>query len=348
MVRLNTYPKAILNEMIQTRSGEKKLGKEIFTVEKTENWIAELGKHPSRYAVFGIPEDIGVRANFGRGGTQSAWDNFLRNFINIQSNSFCKGEWITVLGALDLEDEIGAVENFSPSVQKERQIMFEMVERIDHKVQFIVETIVAQGRTPIIIGGGHNNAYGNIKGTAAAKDESINVVNLDAHTDLRPLTGRHSGNGFSAALQENFLDRYFIFGLHENYLSDDILKEINSNENIQYNTYEEIAIRGEKSFQEELVRAKAHISGKPFGIEIDLDSVPLIGSSAITSSGFSAESVRKAIHFFGKEKNAAYLHLCEGAPELSSLINPNLVGKLLSYMVTDFIKANAANNVCGK
>ena len=87
----------------------------------------------------------------------------------------------------------------------------------------LIFKIVSAGKTPIVIGGGHNNAYGNIKGTSLALNKPINVINFDAHTDFRALEGRHSGNGFSYAFQEGFLNNYFIFGIHENYSSKAVL-----------------------------------------------------------------------------------------------------------------------------
>ncbi len=91
------------------------------------------------------------------------------------------------------------------------------VETIDQSVNQLVYSIVKAGKIPIVVGGGHNNAYGIIKGCALALKTKINTINFDAHTDLRALEGRHSGNGFSYAIDEGFLNRYFIFGLHENH-----------------------------------------------------------------------------------------------------------------------------------
>lgn len=34
---------------------------------------------------------------------------------------------------------------------------------------------------------------------------------------MRPMNGRHSGNGFLFAFEENYLDKYVVFGLHESY-----------------------------------------------------------------------------------------------------------------------------------
>ena len=88
--------------------------------------------------------------------------------------------------------------NLDFNATNDRKRLSELVNQIDKEVVHTITSIVKTGKIPIIIGGGHNNAYGNIKGTALAKGKPINAVNLDAHSDFRILEGRHSGNGFSA------------------------------------------------------------------------------------------------------------------------------------------------------
>jgi formiminoglutamase len=110
---------------------------------------------------------------------------------------------------------------------------------------------------------------------------------------------------------------------------------------VRFNTYDEIAIRGSKKFESELQHAERFITGTSFGIELDLDALPNIASSAMTLSGFSVEQARQYIHRFGKHQHASYLHICEGAPVLGDEKNQQLVGKLIGYLVTDFMKANS-------
>jgi formiminoglutamase len=165
-------------------------------------------------------------------------------------------------------------------------------------------------------------------------------VNFDAHSDFRILEGRHSGNGFSYAYEEGFLKKYFIFGLHENYTSKNVLDILKKMEDrVNFNTYDEIKVRQQKNFQQELNTAYDFIKNDAYGIEIDLDALPNIASSAMTMSGFSIEELRQFVYFFGKNKNAAYIHICEGAPDLGEEKNNHLIGKLIGYLVTDFIKA---------
>ncbi len=112
---------------------------------------------------------------------------------------------------------------------------------IDAEVEELIKIITAAGKTPIVIGGGHNNSYPLIKGTAKGlqkagmmNNSQINVINLDAHADYRIMEGRHSGNGFRYAREEGYLNKYAIIGLHENYNSQSMMDDLYSNINIQY------------------------------------------------------------------------------------------------------------------
>ena len=330
-----------LAKITNHRSGEIKFGEKMLTVPKQTDAISFLKKCDAKYVLFGIPEDIGVRANFGRPGTASAWDSAIKSIANIQHNRFCKGSQLLVLGQLDVCEEMKEVKNLDFNDVNDRKKLSQLVEIIDREVSHIIFNIIKSGKTPIIIGGGHNNAYGNIKGTALAKGKPINAINFDAHSDFRILEGRHSGNGFSYVYEEGFLKKYFIFGLHENHTSKSVLDIIKKTEDrVRYNTYDSIKIRKEKDFNNELVQAMEFIQNDDFGIEIDLDAIPGIASSAMTLSGFSIEELRQFISFFGKNKKSAYLHICEGAPDLGEEKNSHLIGKLIGYLVTDFIKSN--------
>ena len=340
MEKLIPFSLADLAKVTNHRSGEVKFGEKMLTVPKGENCHDYLKNCEAKSALFGIPEDVGVRANYGRLGAASAWESAISSIANIQHNRFCKGSQILVLGKLDVSQEMEEAKDLDFHNTADRKKLSSLVEKIDKDVVHIVSTIIKSGKTPIIIGGGHNNAYGNIKGTALGIGKPINAVNFDAHSDFRILEGRHSGNGFSYAYEEGFLKKYFIFGLHENYTSKNVLDNLKKLEDrVCYNTYDEIKVRNQKNFLQELNTAFDFIKSDAFGIEIDLDALPNIASSAMTMSGFSVEELRQFVYFFGNHRNAAYLHICEGAPELGEEKNNHLIGKLIGYLVTDFIKS---------
>ena len=329
---LKIYSEKELASFIKKRAGETKFGEKVCFVETLE----DLKKHPAKYVLVGIPEDIGVRANYGNPGTSIALEAALGNLLNIQHNHLTNAENVIVLGEIDCETQMQQAATISKDENHYLEELGELVTQIDHKVSEVVKKIVEAGKFPIIIGGGHNNSYGNLKGTSEALQKPINCINFDAHTDFRALEHRHSGNGFSYAFEEGFLDKYFIFGLHRNYTSEAVFNSIEKNsERVKFNLFEDISVEQIQSFSEALKEAENFCCNENFEIELDMDAIEMMGSSAISPSGFTLSEARKFVSYFSKHQNARYLHICEGSP--SGGVFPNEVGKAIAYLVSDTI-----------
>ncbi|REE25743.1 formiminoglutamase [Winogradskyella pacifica] len=324
-------------QLLKKRKGETKFGEHIQLIPNLTKIYDNIVNLDVDYVIFGITEAIGIIANYGKPSPYHAWDTTLKVLLNIQSNDFTNAKRVLILGHLDYTEEQKLVYDLDVSKKKQLSKVRNLVETIDKDVAYVVSSIIKAGKTPIIIGGGHNNAYGNIKGCALANNGKINVVNFDAHSDFRAEEGRHSGNGFSYAFAEGFLKNYFIFGLHENYTSDTLLKTMRKVKFIEYNTYEALEVRNELDFISEMDTALDHVSNTTFGIEIDCDAIENIPSSAMTPSGFSIQQARQFVNHLGKHKNAAYLHICEAAPTNNE---DTKIGKLITYLISDFIRAN--------
>lgn len=335
---LHLFTQQAIANFTNTRNGETKLGECVSVINSKKTLREELIESSTKFVLLGIPEDIGVRMNGGNGGAHTAFIPAIKAFLNTQQNQFIDGNKILVLGYLDCLDD---VINFDSDDREKGDLL---VKKIDQEVSSLIQLIVESGKIPIIVGGGHNNAYGNIKGLSEASKQAVNVINLDAHTDLRRLEERHSGNGFSYALHENYLDKYFMFGLHENYTPQYVFDMIHNNMKLEYNTFEELEVYAIANFKNELQRAKNFIENKPFGIEIDLDCVQHFPSSAMTPSGFTPQQTRQFVYSFAKNNNASYIHICEGAPTVKN--DPTYavqVGKFISFLISDFIKAKEIN-----
>lgn len=338
---LKIYDKHHIEKITRKRKGETKLGECVQLIEG-KNIATELKNSNVKFVLLGLPEDIGVRANYGRAGAATAWQPALSNILNTQSNTFLSGEELLVLGHIDFEDLLKQAE--SASVEKLR----ELTSLVDERVSEVIKCIVESGKIAIVIGGGHNNSYGNIKGAAQglqksgrSTDAKINCINSDAHTDFRALEGRHSGNGFSYAFNEGYLKKYAIVGLHENYNSNNVLEEIKKHPTtIDYTFFEDIFIREEMDFKHAVMRAITFTEDTFCGIELDMDTVQNIPSSAKTSSGISANQARQYVTWCGRNANPVYLHIAEAAPVLSHIKTDNKTGKLIAYLVTDFIKSS--------
>jgi formiminoglutamase len=338
---IKIYNKQHIEKITRKREGEVKLGERVQYVDE-KNVETALKNSNAKFVLLGLPEDIGVRANYGRAGASTAWQPALSNILNAQSNAFLSGEELLVLGHIDFDDLLKQAEN--ASVEKLR----ELTSLVDERVSEVVKCIVTSGKVAIIIGGGHNNSYGNIKGAAQGlfesgkiKEAKINCINSDAHTDFRALEGRHSGNGFSYAFNEGYLKKYAIVGLHENYNSNSVLEEIKKHSTtIDYTFFEDIFVREEMDFKHAVMRAVTFTEDTFCGVELDMDTVQNIPSSAKTSSGISANQARQYVTWCGRNANPVYLHIAEAAPVLSHIKTDNKTGKLIAYLVTDFIKSS--------
>lgn len=329
---LKIYSEKDVASLLKIRAGETKFGEKLNFVETSE----DLKNHSAKYVLLGIPEDIGVRANYGNPGTSKAWEAALGSLLNIQHNHLTNAENVILLGEIDCETQMKQAEEISKEELHSVERLGELVSQMDHKVTTVIKMIIEAGKFPIIIGGGHNNSYGNLKGTSEALQKPINCINFDAHTDFRSLEHRHSGNGFSYALEDGFLNKYFIFGLHRNYTSEGVFSSIEKNsDRIKFNLFEDISVKQKQSFSEAMKEAENFCCNEAFGIELDMDAIEMMGSSAISPSGFSVIEARKFVSHFSKNKNARYLHICEGAP--SAGIFPNQVGKAIAYLVSDAV-----------
>ena len=94
------YHKEDLLSHTHLRKYETKLG-EIVLCNGSKDIEEIIAETKAEYILFGIPEDIGVKANMGKGGADSSWFSFLDTFLNIQSNDFLSGEDIFVAGYFD-------------------------------------------------------------------------------------------------------------------------------------------------------------------------------------------------------------------------------------------------------
>lgn len=338
MQNLVVFTEADRKDLVNTRKKESKFGEHVQLISNLNNIYDEINNLDVTYVVFGISEDIGVYANYGKSGTYNTWECVKKILLNIQSNEFTKAKSVLILGHLDYTEDLNFLKTLPIGKKKSIAKARKLVEKVDADVTHLVHSIVKAHKIPIIIGGGHNNAYGNLKGGSLVFNKKVNAVNFDAHSDFRAEEGRHSGNGFSYAFAEGFLNNYYVFGLHENYTPDRIYRTIKKLKTIDFSTYEDIEIRKTTTFKVGLQNALLHVGSSKFGVEIDCDAIKNIPSSAMTPSGFSIKQARQFVHFFGKQSNAYYLHICEALPDESS---KKQIGKLITYLITDFMRANS-------
>ena len=342
---LKVYNKQDVLSLTRVRRFETKLGERVEVI-KSGDLETSIKESTARFVLAGIPEDIGIKANDSVGGADTAWIPFLQQFLNIQSNDFLDGSEVLLLGHFDFGDIQYLIDTTAKGEEEKLEAYRHAVNTIDEEVESLVKMITEAKKIPMVIGGGHNNTYPLIKGAAKGWHKAgviplaqINCINLDAHTDYRPIEGRHSGNAFRYAEEDGYLQKYCVIGIHENYLQQNVWVDIVNNPFIDCITFEDIFVHEKRTFMQAVAHATGFTEDGLCGIDLDLDSIQNILSSAMTPVGISSLHARKYISFAAADSKPAYLHICEGATRLSDGRTDDSTGKLISYLVSDFVKA---------
>lgn len=134
----------------------------------------------SSIGVIGFCCDEGVRRNFGRPGAFYGPQSIRHSLTKL---SLDRHQLPTLY---DLGNTFCRDRNLESAQQKLATSIYTMLE---HRV------------TPIVLGGGHETSWGHFQGLAKfyfEQQKNITIINLDAHTDLRPYSNSlgHSGSVF--------------------------------------------------------------------------------------------------------------------------------------------------------
>ena len=155
--------------------------------EVVEFWQGDpAALRPGRAVLIGFPQDEGVRRNHGRPGAAEAPREIRR--------------WLYRLVPWDCES--GCDLAASPPLDLGDVRIAGDLEETQHGLGEVVAAVLRSGAVPVVLGGGHETAFGHYLGYMAA-GMPVGVVNVDAHLDVRPcLAGKgHSGSSFRQALE---------------------------------------------------------------------------------------------------------------------------------------------------
>ena len=336
---LNLISQQQLEQYCATRSGEVRVGAAVRLPKQQLDLTEQLAQAKAdgcRFVLLGVPEDIGPRANLGQPGANAGWQAFLNKFLNLQSNDFIATNAILLLGAIACDDLQQRAQNAGINLLRQ------LVDELDTRLDTVAQAIFSAGLLPLVIGGGHNNSYPILKALSNSSGLPANSANLDPHADFRPLEGRHSGNGFSYAWQDGYLQHYFVLGLHELKNSAATLQQLQQ-AGADYCSYQRIFVRQELNYQQALEQCIDFVvqGDGDIGIELDTDSISLMPVSAFTNCGISVQSAEQFVYQLAQLPRSRYLHLAEAAPSqhpagLAAGISE--AGQVLAALVYAFIQ----------
>ncbi len=155
-----------------------------------------------RIVLLGFPSDEGVRRNGGRVGAAAACDRIRHWLYRMTPDASAPKQHEQLLRQMaDLGNLVCSGD----------------VERDQQQLADVVCELLRREQIPIILGGGHETALGHFMGYAQTGN-SVAIVNVDAHADVRPLVeGQgHSGSPFRQALEHTSraCRSYTVFGLN--------------------------------------------------------------------------------------------------------------------------------------
>ena len=129
---------------------------------------------PNSYTLLGFCSDIGIQRNFGRTGAHLGPNNFREIFAKYPIH-----HPFTIFDAGNIIPKDGNLEDAQTFLAN------------------TIHQLLKINAFPIVIGGGHETAYGHFLGLQAFyQDQPIAILNFDAHFDLRTTTQSTSGSPF--------------------------------------------------------------------------------------------------------------------------------------------------------
>jgi formiminoglutamase len=260
---------------------------------------------PGRAVLLGFPQDEGVRRNGGRTGAAAAPDAIRRCLYRLTPSDCPANIHLRDPAPLDLG-------NLRVS---------EDLEESQTALGQIVAAVLRNGAVPIVLGGGHETAYGHFLGYVN-DSRRVGIINVDAHLDVRPLANGngHSGSPFRQALEHPTHplpgECYVCLGAQPHSVS--CQHGLFAHEHgCSVRWCDEVRYSLERHFVDEYNRLRA--AGCQIYVTIDADAIraaDVPGVSAPNVSGLSGVEVAACARLAGSLAQVASLDLVEISPRL--------------------------------
>ncbi|HER2021479.1 TPA: formimidoylglutamase [Streptococcus pyogenes] len=227
----------------------------------------------THFALIGFKSDKGVYINNGRVGA-------VESPAAIRTQ-LAKFPWH--LGNQVMVYDVGNIDGPNRSL-----------EQLQNSLSKAIKRMCDLNLKPIVLGGGHETAYGHYLGLrqSLSPSDDLAVINMDAHFDLRPYdqTGPNSGTGFRQmfddAVADKRLFKYFVLGIQEHNNNLFLFDFVAKSKGIQFLTGQDIYQMGHQKVCRAIDRFLEGQEMVYLTIDMDCFSVGAApGVSAIQSLG---------------------------------------------------------------
>jgi formiminoglutamase len=274
--------------------------------EVAEFWPGgPIALSPGRAVLVGFPQDEGVRRNNGRPGAAEAPTEIRRWLYRLTPWDGDRGADLTQFPPLD----VGNV-RIAGSLEETQEAL-----------GAVIGAILARDAVPVVLGGGHETAYGHYLGYVTA-GRPVGILNIDAHLDVRPcLNGQgHSGSPFRQALEHPTAplpgSRYVCLGAQPQSVSR-VHWQFARERGCRVGWYRRVRLSPVNRLRRECGRLSA--TGCQVYVSLDADAVraaDVPGVSAPNSSGFAGEKILACARAAGNLPAVASFDVVEINPHL--------------------------------
>lgn len=275
--------------------------------------------------IVGVPDDRGVAANHGRLGSRHGPTAFRQGFYRLPIGALGELEKIELwdAGDLVLQDQIDATHD---------------------DVWRVVSALHRRGATVILIGGGQDSSYGSLMGLRDA-EASAQLVNIDAHLDLRPREedGQPgSGSSFRRLVEEGKVSGsdIYLMGFHSHASTASHLQFARAHQ-IHLWSWDDLTRAGRMKALTDIMH---HLSQhRAVGVSWDLDSITghaAPGVSAPAMLGFSVEETLHLAEMLGAHPSIRQLDLMELNPKVDP---QGMTARLAGAIAWHFLAARLRN-----
>jgi len=267
----------------------------------------------SKFVILGCPQDLGVIRNGGRKGSSIGPNAIRSQFYKMSYPKEIKNISIFDLGDLIISSDL---------------------EDIHINQEKIVKKVLSDDKIPIVLGGGNDISYPDLKALYATS-KNIFAVNIDQHLDIRDMSKRNSGTPYRMLIEENILN-------NNNFIELAIQKF--SNSYIYYNFLEELNFPiftlddiNEKGLPKIFELIKNKISSQNIFWGIDMDSIKASdapGVSAPSPTGLTSEQIIAIAKFAGSFTQSKIFEITEMNPLFDI---DHRTAKLAGHLILNFI-----------
>lgn len=255
-------------------------------------------KNEKNIVLIGFESEEGVRRNNGRLGTAKA-PNAIRQ-------SLAKLSWHGEQGHNLFDGGTVICEN-------------SQLEKAQDELGRYVSKVLKERTIPIILGGGHETAYGHYLGVrdVIGNDVSLGIINIDAHFDMRPYDQKKSsGTMFKQILDEDEKCKYLVLGIQK-FGNTKALFNIAAKYGCTYILEEELDVGISSQVKEAI--DDFIISCDYILLTLCMDSIGACyapGVSAPSPFGLNPKGVRDLIRYVVNKKNVLSFDISEVNPVL--------------------------------